>query len=43
VYTRPNAAERRYEERVDVPAAESVPLILDGVEVARLPLSEFMP
>ncbi len=43
VYTRPNAAERRYEERVDVPAGESVPLILDGVEVARLPLSEFMP
>jgi len=43
VYTRPNAAERRYEDRADIPVGETIPLVLDGAEVARLPVGEFMP
>lgn len=43
VYTRPNAAERRYEDRADIPVGETIPLVLDGAEVARLSVAEFMP
>jgi len=43
VFTEPVPAEGLYRTRVDYPCGQSVPLVLDGVEVGRLAVDEWMP